>query len=96
MHSAQNGGNFKIAPSNFSLIFAISDLFFQKFESPYFSHFADINSIFCTVTHDNDLMQWCDFRKDLIGVSLLLGRVFKTPPRNISRLNTPGLIGLML
>ena len=99
MHPAQNGGHFKITPPNFSFI-NLKDFCnfkdFSKNSNPHiFLNFKDINSIFCTVIHDNDLIHWCDFRKNRIGVSLVIGcGSLRPPPRNLSRLNTPGLIGL--
>ena len=99
VHPTQNGGHFKIAPPNFSFI-NLKDFRnfkdFAKNSNPHiFLIFEDINSIFCTVTHDNDLIQWCNFRKNRIGVCPVLGcGSLRPPPRNLSRLNTPGLIGL--
>ena len=73
MHQEQNGGSFKIAPPNFFFI-NLQDFRnfkdFSKNSNPHiFLIFKDINSIFCTVTYDNDQIQWCDFRKNRTGVS---------------------------
>ena len=67
MHPAQNGANFKIAPPYISLI---NERDFRNFKDlsknsilNIFLIFEDINSIFRTVTHDdNNLIKWCDFR----------------------------------
>ena len=99
MHRAQNGGTFKIAPPDFSLInlkeFCNFKVFSKSSNPHIFLLFGDINFIFCTGTQDNDLIQWCDFRKNRTGVRPVLGcGSLRPPPRNLSRLNTPGLIGL--
>ena len=99
VHRAQNGGTFKIAPPDFSFINLKDFRNFKDFcknSNPHiFLIFEDIHSIFCTVTHDNDLIKWCNFRKNRTGVSPVRGcGSLRPPPRNLSCLNTPGLIGL--
>ena len=61
VHPVQNGGHYKIAPPIFSFI-NLKDICnfkeFSKNSNPHiFLIFEDINFIFCTVTHDNDLIQ---------------------------------------
>ena len=77
VHLAQNGGTFKIAPPDFSFINLKEFRNFKDFSrnsNPHiFLIFEDINSIFCTGTQDNDLIQWCDFRKNRTGVRPVLG-----------------------
>ena len=100
-HPVPNDSYFKITLPTFYLCYrSIFDRysqfqrFLQKIKSPYIPTFKDINSIFCTGTQDNDLIQWCDFRKNRTSVAQYWSVGLKDPPRNLSRLNTPGLIGL--
>ena len=100
MHRAQNGGTFKFSPPDFSFINLKEFRNFKDFSKNSNPHifliFEDINSIFCTGTQANELIRWCDFRKNWTGVRTVLGcgSLRPPPPRNLSRLNTPGLIGL--
>ena len=68
MHRAQNGGTFEIAPPDFSFINLKEFRNFKDFSrnsNPHiFLIFEDINSIFSTVTYENDLIQRRNFRKD--------------------------------
>ena len=77
MHWAQNDDTFKIAAPDFSFMnlkeFRNIKDFSQNSNPHIFLIFEDINCIFCTVTHDNDLIQWCIFRKHRIDVSPVLG-----------------------
>ena len=93
VHPAQNGGHFKITPPNFSFI-NLKDFCnfkdFSKNSNPHiFLNFKDINSIFCTVNHDNDLIHWCDFRKNRIDVILVIGCGSLRPPPGIYHVSIP-------
>ena len=93
VHRAQNGGTFKIAPPDFSFINLKNFRNFKdlsKNSNPHiFLIFEDIHSIFCTVTHDNDLIKWCDFRKNRTGVSPVEGCGSLRPPPGIYHVSIP-------
>ena len=74
---SQNMGTFKIVPTDFYFIdlkdFRNFKYFSKNSNRHIFLNFEDINFIFCTVIHDNDLIKWCDFCKNQTGVSPVLG-----------------------
>ena len=69
VNPAQNCGNFKIAPSHLSFInltnFHNYKDFLKNSNLHIFLILEVIHSLFCTLTHNNDLTEWCDFNKIL-------------------------------
>ena len=85
LHQAQNGSHFENAPPIFSFLnfkdFRNFKDFCKNSNLHIFLIFEDIHSPFCTVSHDNDLIKWCDFHKNRTCVSPVLGCGSLRPPQ---------------